>query len=94
MVRPIETFGTRETRFHLYSPENRGRTKDYMFMDQQVQNYIEFGGAIFYVYKLIGYRNTDGSISDLNTIIDPVLMENPAGRVYSKEIIPIWGFTK
>lgn len=94
MVRPTSTFGTRETRFHLYSNENRGRTKDYMFIDQQVRNYIEFGGSVFYVYKLIGFRNTDGGIDDLTTIQDTVLMENPLGKVYAKEVIPIYGFTK
>ena len=81
MVRPASTFGTRNTKFHLYSNENYGRTKDYMFLDQQVRNYIEFGGAQFFVIKLMGYRNPDGSISDINTIQDPVLMENPNGRI-------------
>lgn len=94
MVRSKSTFGTRNTRFHLYSNENYGRTKDYMFLDNMVRNYIEFGGAVFYVYKLIGYRNPDGSISDVATIQDPVLMENPNSRVYSKDVIPIWAFTK
>ena len=94
MVRPTSTFGTRETRFHLYSNENRGRTKDYMFIDQQVQNYMEFGGSVMYVYKLIGYRNSDGTVSDINTIQDNVLMENPLGRIYDKDVIPMWMFTK
>lgn len=94
MVRPASTFGTRNTKFHLYSNENYGRTKDYMFLDQQIRNLLEFGGFVFYTHKLIGYRNPDGSISDINTIQDPVLMENPNGRVYSKDAIPIWGFTK
>lgn len=94
MVRPVETFGKRNTHFHLYSNENRGHTKDYMFFDRMAQNYIEFGGSVFYVYRLQGYRNADGSIADLNTIQDPVLMENPNGRVYSKDVIPIWAFTK
>lgn len=94
MVRSNATFGTRNTRFHLYSNENYGRTKDYMFLDDMVRNYIEFGGAVFYVYKLVGYRNSDGTISDISTIQDPVLMENPNSRVYSKDVIPIWAFTK
>ena len=94
MVRPTSTFGTRETRFHLYSNENRGRTKDYMFIDQNARNYIEMGGSVFYIYKLIGYRNSDGTVADINTIQDPVLMENPLARIYSKEVIPMWAFTK
>lgn len=80
-------------RYHLYQKE---RSKNYNYLDKVAKSWIEHGGALFHIHKLIATVDSDGNeklIEDGIAIGDSVLNENPY-RKYSKEVYELWGVTK
>ena len=63
--------------FHHYQKE---RSKNYNYIDRVVKSYIEHGGALFHIHKLLATIDTNGNeklIEDGIAIGDSVLNENP-----------------
>ena len=79
--------------FHHYQKD---RSKNYNYIDRVVKSYIEHGGALFHIHKLIATIDSNGNenpIDDGLSIGDSVLNENPY-RKYSKEVYDLWGVTR
>lgn len=79
-------------KFHHY---NRERSKNYNYIDRVVKLYVENGGALFHIHKLLATRDSDGNEYPIENgqMGDSVLNENPY-RKYSKEVYDLWGVTK
>ena len=77
---------------HLFQ---RGHQLDYKYSDKVYRRYTDMSGAIFHIYKFEKVIMSDGTQVEVsnNTISNPVLNEN-AGRIYSKVAYDLYGFTQ
>ena len=77
--------------FHLQrQPNNRDKT--YQFIDRLVRQHLYAGGFQVNIYRYLGPKLSDGSIGDITSVMDPVLMENSV-RAYSTEIVTTYAST-